>query len=148
MTAKQYLAQVHIMRKRAMCLKIAEEDLRIRAEGLRAIVYDKDKVQVSASNKLEELMGDIIATQEQYAECINELHRDIQRIEAQIATMQTQYAEVLRLRYIDFSKGRQLTLAEIAREMAITYGWARHLHGIALQAFDKKYLQHDTSRHI
>lgn len=141
MTAKQYLSQVHAKRKRAMCLKLAEEDVRTRAEGLRAIVYDKDKVQVSASNKLEELMSDIVDAQEKYAECIESLYRDILQIEQQISELPVQYAEMLRLRYIDFSKGRQLTLSEIAKRMVISYSWARRLHGIALQAFDKRYLK-------
>lgn len=144
MTAKQYLGQVHRMRRRAIFLKAAEEDLRTKAEGLRAIVYDKDKVQVSASNKLEELMTDIIVTQERYAECINELHREILTIERQISTLPNQYAEVLRLRYIDYSKNRRLTLAEISKTMTISYDRARHLHGTALQTFAKKFLQDDT----
>ena len=140
MTAKQYLMEVHKLRRRITSLELQQEELRTKAEGLRAIVYDKDKVQTSVQNRFDTIMTELVTVQAEYAKSIAECYAAIAVREKKIAALtQPRYVDVLRMRYIEQDKGRQLTLSQIARQMGYSFDRTAHLHREALEQFRKKY---------
>ena len=56
MKAKEYLSQIRNMKDALDRCYDHIEELCHEASGVKAIVYDRDRVQVSPSNKLEELV--------------------------------------------------------------------------------------------
>lgn len=142
MTAKEYLMQIQRMKQTADSLGEKAEALRAEMEGLKAITYDKDRVQVSPSNRMEELMPKLIEAEEKYGEALFNYYKEILLRTKQIDEIgRNDFAEILRLRYVELGKhGRRLTLEEIAVKTHRSFEWVRHLHGRALKAFEKKYL--------
>lgn len=147
MTAKEYLRDIHSYKRIVESLSDQVEAIRTEIEGVKAMQYDRDRVQTSPTNRLEELTVELLPELTRLeAEYIKELVRyrtELLKRFQQIANMDNpEYAEVLRLRYIDTdSKGKQFGWKEIAKQMAWSYSKVTHMHGYALQAFDKKYLQ-------
>ena len=140
MTAKQYLSQIHRLRRRIRDLELEQERLRTQAEGLKAILYKRDRVQTSVQNRFDSIMSDLLEAENDYATTIKLCTKKTRIRENQIAQMDDdRHEEILRLRYIEEKNGRQLTINEIRRTMSISYDRARHLHGEALSAFDRKY---------
>lgn len=143
MTAKEYLSKIqtyrHIMQTHADRI----EELYHDASGLKAIVYDKDRVQTSPENTMEKLFERIDTEAEKYVKARLRYEREVQKRIDQIAGMdRADYSEILRLRYIEVDKdGRQLSLEEISCRMHLSFYRVAHLHGEALEAFRKKYLQ-------
>ena len=166
MTAKEYLLQIRKWqrqiesiqsqsRSRLQNLKNELEELYSQASGLKAITYDKDRVQVSPENVLEQIIIRIEEVSEQYTKAITEQHTvnahkirtlqdKIDIITDQIAGMdKPDYADILRLRYVEEDEhGRMMTFEQIACTIHRSYPYVKHLHGWALQAFDNKYLKH------
>lgn len=141
MTAKQYLMEVHKLRRRIASLELQQEELRTKAEGLKAIVYNRDKVQTSVSNRFDSIMTELVTVQEEYARTIAKCYAAIAMREKKISALQPRYAEVLTWRYIKHDKhGRQLTIRQIAKEMKYSYDRVKHLHTTALNVFEKEYL--------
>lgn len=142
MTAKEYLMEIQRCKRAMETLGQKAEQLRAEMEGLKAITYDKDRVQVSPSNRMEELMPRLIEAEERYGEAIYKYHTAILARVQQIAEIgRNDYEEILRLRYVETNKqGRRYTLEEIAVKTHRSFDWVRHLHGKALQAFERKYL--------
>lgn len=141
MTAKQYLSQIHRLRRRIRDLELEQERLRTQAEGLKAIVYKRDRVQTSVQNRFDSIMADLLEAEQEYATASKMCAKKIRIRADQIDQIENdKQAEILRLRYIEQKDGRQLTIAECAKAMAISYDWARHLHGNALNVFQKRYL--------
>lgn len=142
MTAKEYLMQIQRMKQTADSLGEKAEALRTEMEGLKAITYDKDRVQVSPSNRMEELIPKLIEAEEKYGEALFNYYKEILLRTQQIDEIgRADYAEILRLRYVELGKhGHRLTLEEIAVKTHRSFEWVRHLHGRALKAFEKKYL--------
>lgn len=146
MTAKEYLNSVR--RKREHCRQLEErrQELEAQAAGLKAIVYDKDRVQTSPENRMESIMVKLAALDEKYAKTIAEYHEAQLKLEQQLQGMKNpMYAEVLTLRYaVDDRDGRQMSFERIACTMYKSYEWVRHLHGEALQEFQRMYLKKTT----
>ena len=140
MTAKEYLSQVIKLKKKAESLTRKEEELRSRAEGLKAIVYDKDKVQVSAIDKMPDAIAELIETQVKLATTIAACYQYIARCEEMIGQIHSvKQAEVLRWRYIEDNAGRQYYFSEIAEKMDIQdTSTVIKLHKRALKSFQKK----------
>ena len=140
MTAKEYLSQVIKLKKKAESLTRKEEELRSRAEGLKAIVYDKDKVQVSAIDKMPDAIAELIETQVKLATTIAACYQYIARCEEMIGQLHSvKQAEVLRWRYIEDNAGRQYYFSEIAEKMDIQdTSTVIKLHKRALKSFQKK----------
>ena len=134
MTAKEYLNEIHKYRSRMLSLKRREEELRTAAEGLRAIVYDKDKVQTSVTNRFDSIMADLVEVQLEYGKAVEECMRGIAIREKQIAALPAKQAEVLRLRYIEDDHGRQLTWRQVALRMHYSEKSVRRIHGEALES--------------
>ena len=141
MTAKEYLSQVIKLKKKAESLTRKEEELRSRAEGLKAIVYDKDKVQVSAIDQMPDAIAELIETQVKLATTIAACYQYIARCEEMIGQLHSvKQAEVLRWRYIEDNNGRQYYFSEIAEIMHYTdTKQVIKLHKRALKAFSKKW---------
>lgn len=147
MTAKEYLLEIQKYRRIINSLASQVEGIRTEIEGLKGIRYDKDRVQTSPTNKLEELMAEYLPKLEElegrYVAELVRYRTELLKRFRQIAELDNpEHVEVLRLRYIETdTKGRQLSWKEIARLMAWSYSKVTHMHGYALQAFDSKYLQ-------
>ena len=144
MTAKEYLQSVQKKRRQMLSLMYRVEELHEQAEGVRAIVYDKDRIQTSPENKMEKLLAEILPElEDKYAKAIERYHVAFQKAEAQIAGMEKpDHAEILRLRYLEVNEdGRQYSLEEVAVMMHKSYYRTKHLHGEALESFRRKYMK-------
>ena len=143
MTAKQYLIEINKYHRICLSLQDQIDDLRTQIGGLRAITYDKDRVQVSPSNRMEELVPKLIKLEEKYTEQLIRYRTELLKRIEQIAEMDNpEHAEVLRLRYIERdADGHVLSWHKIADRMHWSYSKVTHMHGYALQAFDQKFMQ-------
>ena len=142
MTAKEYLSKIQTYRRTVQTYADRIEELYHDASGLRAIVYDKDRVQVSPENKLEKIFEKIDREAEKYAKARVWYEVEVQKRVDQIAEMdRPEYCEILRLRYVELeSDGNMKTLEQIACIMHLSFWRTAHLHGEALEAFRRKYL--------
>lgn len=148
MTAKQYLSRVHHLRRQCESLERKIMLLRTKAEGLRAITYDKDKVQVSPTNTIEEAVVELTNLEDRYRHLIVAYSEAIStRIEQIQSLPDSRHSEVLMLRYIEEepnAPGGRMTFDDIAEEMHYSRIQIVRLHGQALQAFEERYLKNDT----
>lgn len=116
--------------------------LRYKADGTKAITYDKDKVQTSPRRAMEETVTDMVDAENKLNQLAASYQEAILLRTAQIMTMdKPEHAEVLLLRYVEDHDGRQLTLGEIAEQMHKSFDRVAHLHGEALKAFEERYLR-------
>lgn len=135
MTAKEYLMEIQRCKRAMETLGQRAEQLRTEMEGLKAITYDKDRVQVSPSNRMEELMPRLIEAEERYGKAIFKYHTMVQTRTEQIYNLGNEkLSSVLAYRYIDGLKWEQ-----IAVKMGYSYRNVIKLHGKALGAFTHKY---------
>lgn len=142
MTAKEYLNGIR--RKRLHCLSLRERlsEIETQMSGLKAIVYDKDRVQASPSNKMEELFVKYDEITEKFMRSAIKYQKAVEKTERQINDMPKEtHREILTLRYLkDDAHGRQMTFEQIACTMHKSYEWVCHLHGHALKEFERMYL--------
>lgn len=143
MTAKEYLQTIRKYRRVAQSLAGDIEVIRNEIGGLKAVTYDKDRVQVSPSNRTEELIPKLIKTEEMYVAALIKYRTECAKRIQQIAELDNpDHVEILRLRYIESDKdGHPLSWQTIADTMHWSYSKVTHMHGYALQAFARKYLQ-------
>ena len=141
MTAKQYLGEVIKLKKKAKSLSQKEEDLRTKAEGLRAITYDKDRVQVSTGDRMPDVIALMVEVQADYGETIAECYRLIKEREEKIGALKSiRQIEVLRWRYLEDKDGRQYYFSEIAEKMHVADTSAViKLHKRAIKSFANKW---------
>lgn len=141
MTAKEYLNKIQTYRKAIESYRDKIEELYVEASGVKAIVYDKDRVQTSTVNRFEEIMVKVDIEAAKMARAILKYQAAVQIRTEQIAGMdRADHAEILRLRYVELDDfGRQMSLEQISCIMHLSYFRVRHLHGEALAAFNKKY---------
>lgn len=141
MTAKEYLGKIQIYRRAIKSTQLRIEELEHQVSGLKAITYDRDRVQVSPENRMEELMIKIDAQAGKMARQIIKYQTELQKRERQIMAMDNpDHAEILRLRYLETDgSGRSMSLEEIACRMHLSYFRVKHLHGEALAAFARRY---------
>ena len=135
MTAKEYLLQLDTLRDEIESTNLALEKIFTEASGIKAITYDKDKVQVSPSNHAENFMVRLAELGDEYArmQMSYKLERD-KRIAMINGLPKKEHRKVLRKRYVD---GK--TFEEIAVALHYTYRHVTRLHGYALQEFSAKY---------
>lgn len=137
MTAKEYLSQIRQMRSRLQVLQDEIATIRSQAESVRGMDYDKVRVQSSPDmdplatylGQLTEAEEELSTELEQYLTVYTQIFRQIANLGMGI------YADVLYLRYFD-----GLSLSEIADQLGYSYDYTRHIHGVALQEFEHKYL--------
>jgi hypothetical protein len=135
MTAKEYLLQLDTLRDEIESTNLALEKIFTEASGIKAITYDKDRVQVSPSNHAENFMVKLAELGDEYAQMQMKykLERD-KRIAMINGLSNPIHVRILRKRYID---GK--TFEEIAVALHYTYRHVTRLHGSALQEFSVKY---------
>ena len=143
MTAKEYLSKIQTYRRIMDTYALHLEELYHEAAGVKAIVYDKDRVQVSPENRFEELMVRLDAEAEKWAKARMRYEAEVRKRIDQIAGMERQeYAQILHMRYVDGMNLLQITLAikDADGGQRYSYDHVKHMHGWALNAFQKKYL--------
>ena len=142
MTAKEYLSKIQTYREDLEAIDQTLEELFTKAQGLKAMTYDQDRVQVSAKNLFEEAMIELDTEANKWTRLRIEYEQELRTRIKQINGMEKPlYAELLRLMYI---KGLSLRMATAKIQVAHpdrVYGdnYIRQVHGWALDAFDKKY---------
>ena len=135
MTAKEYLQQLDTLRDEIESTNLALEKIFTEASGIKAITYDKDRVQVSPSNRAENFMIKLAELGDEYAQMQMKykLERD-KRIAMINGLPKKEHRKVLRKRYVDGKR-----FEEIAVALHYTYRHVTRLHGSALQEFTAKY---------
>lgn len=136
MTAKQYLSQAAVLKRRIKQVTDRIEELRTEAENPKAIRYDKDLIQKSATGdalanymiRLDKEERKLYSFKEQYLDLFHEIRERI------IKVMPGIYADVLYMRYLE-----QKSMIDIAEELSYSYEWTCRLHGRALLAFSRLY---------
>ena len=138
LTAKQYLSQALFLRSAIRRTELQIEEIRSRMQSAGAIRYDKLNVQTSPHNdtmvnfmiqmekaekKSLDLMGDYYSTYASIQTQINAVQPDI-------------YRQILSMRYLDGCK-----LERIADRLSYSDVYVRKLHGRALQAFSRQFLE-------
>lgn len=137
MTAKEYLSQARLL---ATKITRAEEQIlamRTEIEGVKAIRYDKVRVQTSPNPdtladylaKIEEAEGRARALKLEYIETYEKIRRQIDTITPPL------YQQVLAYRYLD-----GWSLSRIARKLNYTDVWIRKVHGWALLEFARQHM--------
>lgn len=140
MTAKEYLSQVIKLKKKADSLTQQIIELRVKAEGVSAIVYDRDKVQTSAADKMPDNVGDMLEVKDEYDKVVAECLRCIKECEDRISALQSvKQAEVLRWKYIKDNNGRPYCFSEIAEKWDVSTKAVKRLHDRAINNFEKKW---------
>lgn len=137
MTAKEYLNQL-----RKLMLKTNNkirqcEDLRSKITFLQGIDYSKDKVQTSAKDQLSETMAVLLDLEdetlgyiEKYSVMYNEAINMINSLSRK------EYIEIIKMRYLE-NDTRKRKFEHIACEINYSYVRTCHMHGEALQEFEK-----------
>ena len=141
MTAKEYLLKIQTYKKAMLRTEQTIDALYATAGGLKGITYDRDRVQTSPENHMEVAFARIdeerkkLADQSvRYAEAVRVRLDRITQLD------NPAYSEVLSLRYIDLDRGGRLkTFEKIGRKMGYSEVQVKRLHGLALEAFRKKY---------
>ena len=135
MTAKEYLSKIQGYKQTLQKYVDRIEELYADASGLKAIVYDKDRAQVSPEDRMEKIFIKIEAEVEKYARARIRYERELhKRIDMIGALDNAQYIQILTLRYIDGKRWE-----EIACLMNYSFRHVTRLHGQALAAFTARY---------
>lgn len=143
MTAKEYLSKIQIYHRAILSTQLRIEELEHQASGIRAITYDRDKVQTSPENRIEDIMIKVDALTRKLTRQITKYQSEVLKREKQIAELErAEYAQVLQMKYIDGMNLLQITLAmrDADGGQRYSYDHVKHMHGWALNAFQKKYL--------
>lgn len=141
MTAKEYLLEIRKKKHAMQSLMYRCAELRDQAAGIGAITYDRDRVQTSPEDRMGKVMAELVDLETKYAHSISIYHEAIRVRVEQIERLDNpDHVEILRLRYVEEdAQGNQMSLEEIAYKMHRSFFRIAHLHGEALQAFDRKY---------
>ena len=139
MTAKRYLSQTLFLRSMIRRCEEQIEEIRTRATSVGGIRYDKISVQTSPHNAMESFVIQLEKAEKKQLEVLSEYYSTYANIQAQIAAISPEvYRQILTLRYLDGMK-----LERIADLLGYSDVYVRKLHGRALQAFAKQYLQEE-----
>lgn len=140
MKAKEYLSEIRTHQQLIRALEQKAEELRTQAEGMKAITYDKDKVQVSPESRMEDLVVRLVEIEERIGAELVKYYEALDVRLRQIRELPPDCAEILIQRYVMTGpKGEPLTWEQIAVNIARSFSYVTHMHGIALQAFSKRF---------
>ena len=141
MTAKEYLTQLRKLMLKTKSRVAQCETIRDHLVFLQGIDYSKDKVQTSAADQLSETMATLLDLEQETVELIYEYnrmyHEALNRIDG---LSKWEYVKILKLRYLS-EKPSDRKFEHIACELDRSYVRTCHMHGEALQEFEKKYLK-------
>lgn len=141
MTAKEYLLKIQTYRRAMLRTEQTINALYASAGGLRGISYDGDRVQSSPENRMEVAFARIDEERRRLADQYVKYAEAVRvRLDRITQLDNPAYSEVLSLRYIDLERdGRLKTFAKIAKKMGYSEIQVKRLHGLALEAFRKKF---------
>jgi len=136
MTAKEYLNEVNNYRRIIRSIELQIEEARHQATQIRAIVYDKDRVQTSPSaSAMDQFIMRLDELGERYVTNLIQYRAEIDKRSKMInALPNPTHAQILRLRYINGLKWKSICV-----EMGYTFRHTTKLHGYALQAFAEQF---------
>ena len=135
MTAKEYLDHIKRCYQTMQALYDRLVEVRTKIEGLKAITYDRERVQVSPSNKTEELIAQLVDTEDKLSKEVREHFDEVVEATKRIYSLDNErQIQVLEMRYI---KGMRWQV--IADELNIEYRSATRMHKKALRNFERKY---------
>lgn len=140
MTAKEYLTALKKLDIRIKQKKEHAEELRQAVTGTESFDYSKLRVQASLTeDKLGDSVIKIMELEYEIQQLIIDMHEQKNRIINEIHDLDNaDYIRLLYMRYVEY-----LSLEEIAVKMCFSYDRIRHMHGYALQEFQKK-MKDDT----
>lgn len=138
MKPKEYLSKVMQLKRRYQNALEELEYIRSMASGVTAIRYDKDQIQSSPNNdqmanymiRLEKAEARALKLSEEYFDQAILIRDQINSITP------GNYSDILYLRYV-----QGLRLWEIADELGYSHDRIRHMHGMALVEFGKRFLE-------
>lgn len=140
MTAKEYLNNLRKLKRRLNNKKRQCENIRENIEFLRGIDYSKDKVQTSAKDSMSETMATLLDLEHEVEEEIqrytDQYNETVNRINGM---SRKEYIDILTMRYLE-DDYRKRKFEYIACEIDYSYDRTCHMHGEALQEFERKYL--------
>lgn len=132
MTADQYLMQIEVLDTMIQQDIEQLEELKVRARGVGAIRYDKDKVQTSPSDRLCGDVCSIVTMEQRINDEIDQFYDAKQTIIKQIRGIRDpNLIQILYKRYVQYK-----TLKAIAMEMKIGYTTVLAKHQEALAQFE------------
>lgn len=136
MTAKEYLNEVNNYRRIIRSIELQIEEARHQATQIRAIVYDKDRVQTSPSaSAMDQFIMRLDELGDRYVTNLIQYRAEIDKRSKMInALPNPTHAQILRLRYINGLKWKSICV-----EMGYTFRHTTKLHGYALQAFAEQW---------
>lgn len=136
MTAKEYLSQLKDYRRSLKAMELQMQEIYLQASQIKAIRYDKDRVQSSVSSSaMEQCLIRLEEIGNQYATKIIQYRAEVAKREGMIDSMDKKiYVHVLRLVYIN-----GLSLSQTADVIGKSWRHTARLHGWALEQFKKKY---------
>lgn len=141
MTAKEYLTQLRKLMLKTNSKVRQCKDLREKLVFLQGIDYSKDKVQTSAKDQLSEAMANLLDLEQEAVECIakynNMYNEAVDRING---LSRKEYIQILTMRYLEDDPQKR-KFEWISCEIDYSYARTTHMHGEALQEFEKKYLR-------
>lgn len=138
--AKKRLQVIGYLQRRVRALERRQATLRTRADGLRGIAYDGDRVQTSPHNTQEDTLLMLYDVEEQYAHTLEDLYMQLQDREKEIDSLPDPVQrEVLKALYIDESE-RRVTLWMVAEALHRSYDSVRHIHTAGLIAYGRRYI--------
>lgn len=141
MTAKEYLSQAIYLRSKIRRADELIAEIHLKAENAGGIRYDKPSIMSSPTNdKLINYMADLEQAEAKSRNLRAEYYHTYSVIRDQIDQIQPQlYSELLALRYLD-----GLDLSKISTILRYSYDRIKHLHGLALNTFDRQFLKDST----
>lgn len=140
MSAKTYLQEIRKQQALIHALEQKAEVIRARAEGMKAITYDRDKVQVSPESRMEDLVVRLVEIEERIGAELVKYHEALDVRLRQIRELPPDCAEILIQRYVMTGpKGEPLTWEQIAVNIARSFSYVTHMHGVALQEFSRRF---------
>ena len=136
MTVKEYLSQAVYYQQMITRQRDKIKEIREKATAPGAIQYDRIRVQTSlAGDSLTDYMAALEKAEKKMTRMLDKYINLYSKLERQISDIQPEvYRQVLAMHYMD-----GLTLGKIARKLNYSYEYIKHVHGRALQAFERKY---------
>lgn len=134
--AKEYLRQIGRLTR-----EIERLDIEIDRNRLLllpgAMRYDTDKVQATPDDKLAAVAVEIETLRQEQLQRRAELARLKHKIITEVSALpKIEHSELLYLRYVNL-----LPLDQIAERMGYDYAHLRHMHGWALDEFERRVLR-------
>lgn len=135
LTAEEYLGQIRVLDVQIQQDLEQLEELKVRAQGVTGIRYDKDKVQTSPSDRLCGDVCSIVMMNQKINEEIDRLYDAKQLIIGQIRGLRD--ADMIQILYKVYVQYKTLKVTGL--EIGISYTTVLQKHREALALFEASY---------